>query len=123
MHPLASRACEPVRGDRILVLRPAWLALILQGLKTHEVRPGNYRGGKWYLGCKGTIYAQCQLGHAVRVETVRQWRRLQKFHRHSSRTMPYGDKTYVMPILSLHEIRRPYYHPRGAIGVVKYVPT
>ena len=122
MHALPSRACEPVRGDRILVLKQSWLALILQGVKTHEVRPGNYRGGKYFLGSKGVIYAQCQLGPAVRVETLRQWRRLQKFHRHSSRTMPYA-KTYVMPILSLHEIRRPYYHPRGAIGVVRYVPT
>ena len=122
MHALPSRACEPVRGDRILVLKQSLLALILQGVKTHEVRPGNYRGGKWYLGSKGMIYAQCQLGHAVRVESLRQWLRLQKFHRHSSRTMPY-DKTYVMPILSLHEIRRPCFHPRGAIGVVKYVPT
>ena len=122
MHALPSRACEPVRGDRILVLKQSWLALILQGVKTHEVRPGNYRGGRYFLGSKGVIYAQCQLGPAVRVETLRQWRRLQKFHRHSSRTMPYA-KTYVMPILSLHEIRRPYYHPRGAIGVVRYVPT
>ena len=97
--------------------------MILQGVKTHEVRPGKYRAGKWYLASKGQIYAQVQLGPALRVETLRHWRRLQKFHRHSSRTMPYGDKTYVMPILSLHKIRRPYVHPRGAVGVVRYVPT
>ena len=123
MYTLSPRACEPVRGDSILVLKESWLTLILQGVKTLEVRPGKYRAGKWYLGTKGMIFAQCTLGHAVRVETLRQWRRLQKFHRHSSRTRPYGDKTHVMPILSLHEIRRPYYHPRGAIGVVRYVPT
>ena len=122
MYTLSPRACEPRRGDSILVLKEPWLTLILQGVKTLEVRPGRYRAGKWYLGNKGVIFAQCTLGHAVRVGTLRQWRRLQKFHRHSSRTMPYA-KTYVMPILSVHEIRRPYYHPRGAIGVVKYVPV
>ena len=110
---------EPVPGDRILVLTPAWMEMVLQKKKTYEVRHAKLRGGKWYLGCKGTIYAQCSLGPALLVETLRQWKRLQPFHKHSSRELPYA-KTFVMRIEYLHELRRRYRHPRGAIGIVTY---
>ena len=35
--------------------------------------------------------------------------------------LPYK-KTYLIPILTLKKIKKPYVHPRGAIGIVKYVP-
>ena len=35
--------------------------------------------------------------------------------------LPYK-KTYLIPILTLKKIKKPYKHPRGAIGIVKYVP-
>ena len=110
---------EPVPGDRILVLTPAWMEMVLQKKKTYEVRHAKLRGGKLYLGCKGTIYAQCSLGPALLVENLRQWKKLQPFHKQSPRGLPYT-RTFVMPIGSLHEMRTRYHHPQGAIGIVKY---
>ena len=35
--------------------------------------------------------------------------------------LPYK-KCYFLPILSLHKMKIPYVHTRGAISIVKYVP-
>ena len=67
------------------------------------------------------IYAQAHLGHPFRVESVRHFKRLKSMHRMETDELPYKT-TYLIPILSLHEIKRPFVHPRGAIGIVKYVP-
>ena len=105
----------------ILVFKPQWLALILCGRKTLEVRGAAYKSGTCYFGTGGMIYAQAHLGRALRVENLRQFRRHQDMHRMiAARELPYK-KTYLIPILSLRKIKRPYLHPRGAICVVRYV--
>ena len=105
----------------ILVFKPQWLALILCGWKTFEVRGVAYKSGTCYFGTGGMIYAQAHLGRALRVENLRQFRRHQDMHgMFAARDLPYK-KTYLIPILSLRNITRPYLHPRGAICVVRYV--
>ena len=150
--PLAS---EPQTGDRILVFRLPWLALILTGQKTVEVRGTAYKSGSYYLGqvCNalrhtvsvvdrhrmfvcacmrvrmtfdlsgtgGMIYAQAHLGRPLRVESLRDFKRHESKHRVFTNDLPYK-KTYLIPILTLKKIKKPYVHPRGAIGIVKYVP-
>ena len=69
-------------------------------------------------GTGGVIYAQAHLGRALRVENVRHFRRHQDKHRvFTTCGLPYK-KTYMIPIISLRKIKRPYVHPRGAIGTV-----
>jgi hypothetical protein len=50
--PLAPSACAtpPQTGDRILIFKPQWLALVLSGRKTLEVRGVAYKSGSYYLG-------------------------------------------------------------------------
>ena len=119
--PPRTNAREPVIGSRILVFKPQWLALVLSGKKILEVRAQCYKAGRYYLGAHSTIYAEAQLGHGIKVENDRHWRRLQPKHLHLSRTRPYKT-TFAIPIESVREIRRPYRHPQGAISIVKYVP-
>ncbi len=47
----------PRAGDRILLFRPAALALVLQGEKTMDARKINYKPGRYLLGCDGRIHA------------------------------------------------------------------
>ena len=120
---LALRPTPPRLNDRILVFKPQWLSLILAREKTLEVRGRAYRAGRYYLGSGGVIKAQCHLGHAVHVATLRQFKRLEHGHRHfTARVLPYN-KTFVFEIQSLREITVPYRHPMGAIGLVRYVPS
>jgi hypothetical protein len=52
MPPLAPSPCgtPPQTGDRILIFKPQWLALVLSGRKTLEVRGVAYKSGSYYLG-------------------------------------------------------------------------
>ena len=50
------RMAAPQRGDRILVLRPHWLNLILAGEKTLEIRGRNLSAGNYWLGTRGMIH-------------------------------------------------------------------
>ena len=52
----------PKAGDRILILQPVWLDLILAGEKTLEIRGSSLRPGKYFLGCKKQILAVAHLG-------------------------------------------------------------
>ena len=121
-HPPPPGAIEPAANDKILVFKPQWLARVLSGEKKIEIRGTAYRSGKYYLGTKGMIYAQAHIGHPILCESMKQFRRSQRHHRNfTARSLPYA-KTFFLPVLSLHEIRRPYVHTRGAIGIVRYVP-
>ena len=85
------------------------------------MRGVGYKSGRYFLGCGSMIYAQAHLGHPVRVENLTHFRRHKDMHRMETEELPYKT-TYLIPILSLRQIKRPYVHPRGAIGIVKYVP-
>ena len=53
---------RPKPNDKILVLKEAWLALILSGEKTLEIRGTPLHAGQYWLGCKKQIYARAFLG-------------------------------------------------------------
>ncbi len=75
--------------------------------------------GKYFLGCKKMIYGVVALGHPELL-SASEWNGLRPCHRVSSEALPYK-KTYGLPILSAHAVRRaPYRHPRGAVAIVKY---
>ena len=110
----------PLPGDRILVLRPHWLNLILEDEKDLEIRGRNLASGLYWLGCRGTIYGYCFLGSSILIDSAEDWRGLRFRHRIETDDLPYKT-TFGLPIRQCHRVTpTPYEHPRGAIGIVKY---
>ena len=72
----------------------------------------------------GVIYARAHLGHPIRVESLRHFRRHLGEHKVelTADRLPYKT-TYMLPILHLRKIKRVLYkHPRGAITIVRFRP-
>jgi hypothetical protein len=109
----------PQQGDRILILKERWLGLILSGAKTMEIRAKKLRARKYYLGYKEKIYGYVILGQPLPITTIQQWQALYPCHLVNSSTLPY-ERTFGLPILSVHSLKGTYKHPKGAIGIVKY---
>ena len=111
---------RPAAGDRIVVLKPRWLRLVLGRQKTLEIRGSPLAAGPAWLGARGTLYGRCVLGEPFEVGTADDWAALR------SRHLVPGAPPYVHPWASpLHDVRQlrplqPYRHPRGAIGIVRY---
>ena len=110
----------PMAGDRVLVLRPQWLALILAGRKTLEVRSRRLRPGRYYLGSCGYISGHVDIGVATRA-TLRDWRARVAEHHVQSQCLPYTS-TWFHPLVNLcvASVMLPYNHPRGAVGIVAF---
>ena len=112
----------PASGDRILIVRPCWLNLILSGAKTMEICGSPLRSGKYYLGYKKQIFAMAQMGRPLRITSEEHWAALRLRHRVVSKSLPYK-RTYGMPILSVRALSPiSFQHPRGAISIVKFRP-
>ena len=84
-------------GDRILILKPKWLRLLLSGEKDLEIRGCRFKPGNYYLGCGGLIHASCQLGTAIPIQTPEDWDQLRPRHRVASSTLPYKN-TWGLPV-------------------------
>ena len=115
------RMAAPQRGDRILVLRPHWLNLILAGEKTLEIRGRNLSAGNYWLGTRGMIHGFAILEPAMLINTAQAWQELRHRHRVESNELPYKT-TYALPVRRCRRVTTPipYVHPRGAVGIVKY---
>ena len=115
-----SRMATPQPGDRILVFRLHWLNLILAGEKDLEIRGRNLSGGRYWLGCRGTILGRAILEPAIPITSAQAWRRLRHRHRVEVDKLPYK-KTYGLAIRHCRRVRQtPFFHPQGAVGIVKY---
>ena len=114
------RMAGPLPGDRILVLRPHWLNLILAGEKTLEIRGRNLSAGNYWLGTRGMIHGLAVLQPAILIDTAQAWQDLRHRHRVESNELPYKT-TYALPVRRCRRVTPiPYVHPRGAVGIVKY---
>ena len=110
----------PAPGDKILIVRPCWLQLILSGEKTMDIRGSALRPGKYFLGFQKQILAQAQLGKPVRILAADQWIALRPQHRVMLNSPPYT-RTYGLPILSVRALSPiPFQHPRGAISILRF---
>jgi hypothetical protein len=114
-------APAPEVGDRILVLKPKWLELILSGAKTLEIRGSRLQPGPAWLGTGGRIHGGAIIGAAVPITTAEQWRALLPEHGVET-AEPMYKNTWGLPLAAVRRLREPvaYLHPRGAIGVVTY---
>ena len=111
---------RPKPGDRILVVRPHWIRLILSGEKTLEIRARNLSPGKYWLGTRGVIYGRVKLGPGILIESIPAWTELRHRHRVEAHQLPYKN-TYGLPIQHARRVKRiSYSHPRGAIGLVRF---
>ena len=84
-----------------------------------EIRSKRLRAGKYYLGYKEKIYGCVSIGVAVPIATVEERRALYPRRLLSSSILPY-ERTFGLPVLSVHSMEGTYKHPKGAIGIVKY---
>ena len=112
---------RPRNGDRILLLKQNWLALVLAGDKTMEVRGKRLRAGKCFFGWKGAIYASATLDDAIEIPDAQQWESLRHLHRVPGNVLPYA-RTFGLPINGVERLNPPipFHHPKGAVGIVKY---
>ena len=112
---------RPKPGDRILVVRPHWIRLILSGEKTLEIRARNLSPANYWLGTRGVIYGRAKLGPGTLIDSVEAWIGLRQRHHVEAHQLPYKN-TYGLPIQNARRVRRvSYKHPRGAIGLVRFV--
>ena len=112
---------RPKHGDRMLVVRPHWIRLILDREKKLDIRVRNLSPGKYWLGSRGIIYGRIQLEVGTLIDSVETWTELCRRHCVESDQPPYR-KTYGLPIQNAKRVKRvPYSHPRGAIALVKFV--
>ena len=112
---------QPKDGDRILLIKQKWLALVLAGDKTMEVRGKRLRAGKCFFARKGVIYASAALGDAIEIPDAQQWESLQHLHCVPGKVLPYA-RTFGLPINGVERLNPPipFHHPKGAVGIVKY---
>ena len=109
----------PQLGDRILVLRPHWLNLILSGEKTLEIRGRTLPAGPYWLGCRSMIHGRAILMPGTLINTLETWRDLRHMHHVEGDDLPYT-RTYGFPVRRSERVApTPYEHPRGAVGIVK----
>ena len=107
----------PAPGDKILIVRPCWLQLILSGEKMMDIRGSALRPGKYFLGFQKQILAQAQLGKPVRILSA-QWIALRPQRRVMLNSPPHK-RTHGLPILPVHAINEPRpisAPPRGNIN-------
>ena len=110
----------PQAGDRILVFRPHWLELVLRREKRLEIRGRRLSAGRYWLGCRGTIYGIAVLEPAIPIKSDAAWRRLRHRHRVEVDKLPYKT-TYGLAIRHCRRVTQtPYEHPLAAVGIVKY---
>lgn len=112
-------AKKPSHGDKILLLKPQFVELILRGVKNLEIRSAPYRAGIYYLGSGGLIYAQVRLGHAIPIHSMRDFVRSKHQHRMVCGKLPYK-KTYGLPIMECVQMSARFRHPRGAITIARF---
>ena len=109
----------PQPGDRILVLRPHWLHLILSGEKTLEIRGCNLAAGSYWLGCRGMIHGRAIVMLATSIKNLETLRDLRHMHHVEGDDLPY-QRTCGFPVRHSERVTpTPYEHPRGAVGIVK----
>ena len=114
----------PTPGDRILLLRPRWLSLILSGEKSLEIRGRNLPAGPYWLGSCGLIHGRAQLRAATRIQTAQAWQDLRQLHCVDGDEPPYK-RTYGFPIKVCERVSPPipFARERGAVGIVNYTPA
>ena len=101
-----------------MILKPEWLALILSGRKTMELRhQSNETKQEVWLGSKGFLYGLITIHKAEEIRSVAAFQRLAPQHHVVQSSLPYK-RTWAIPLscLQLLEDRVAYDNRPGPIG-------
>ena len=110
----------PANGDRIMILTARWLSMILDGQKTVEIRGQPVRPGIVWFGHKQLLHGSAYITHSEKL-SLTSFRQMQHQHGQSTHVLPYK-RTHALHMADIKRLRnpQPFFHPRGAIGWVKY---
>jgi hypothetical protein len=124
---VAQSANNGEEGLRIFILREKYLQLVLEGVKTLEIRGQKRDAGPAYIGTSTPprVYAKILLGEPFPIKTVEHWRELANKHHASdfkgNDKLPYA-KTLAFPILEVHKlgVSLPFVWKHGWVGYGKF---
>ncbi|CAE7602040.1 unnamed protein product, partial [Symbiodinium sp. CCMP2592] len=105
----------PTLGNRIMVLKEGWVALILSGTKTMELRSQPAKTGPIWIGFEGRVYAQAEISDCRQMsQEIYEETRAQ--HRHMGR-MKQGDSLYGLVLTNLVQLAHPidYYQKPATV--------
>ena len=109
----------PMLGDRIMVTNEAWLAVILSGTKSMEVRRAPVQTGPTWIGHEGQIYASANITEC-RELSEEDYEKSRAQHLHLSR-MKTGDRLYGLLLTDIVQLTPPveyYRRPTRSIWEV-----
>ena len=109
----------PMLGDRIMVTNEAWLAVILSGTKSMEVRRAPVQTGPTWIGHEGQIYASANITEC-RELSEEDYEKSRAQHLHLSR-MKTGDRLYGLLLTDIVQLIPPveyYRRPTRSIWEV-----
>ncbi|CAE7356429.1 unnamed protein product [Symbiodinium sp. CCMP2592] len=110
----------PADGDRIMILKAKWLSMILNGQKTIEIRGQPARAGLIWFGHNQLLHGRAYITHTEKL-SVTTFRQMQHQHGLSTHVLPY-QRTHALHMADIKRMRspQPFFHPRGAVGWVRY---
>lgn len=110
----------PREGDAILVFKEKWLAKILNGEKTLEIRGTRLQPKVYWLACNQTVRGSARIGNPVAIESKADWLNMFSQHQWDSEELPYR-RTWGLPLSEVFKIRPTQYkRKRGQIGLAKF---
>ncbi|CAE7341560.1 unnamed protein product [Symbiodinium sp. CCMP2592] len=92
----------PEEGDRIMVMKEAWLQLVMNRLKTLEIRGAPAALGRTWLGCNGQIHGAANIVNCS-IITEADFQATRAQHRHLGE-MPNYKKTYALALQDVTQL-------------------
>ncbi|CAE7316962.1 unnamed protein product [Symbiodinium sp. CCMP2592] len=92
----------PEEGDRIMVMKEAWLQLVMNRLKTLEIRGAPAALGRTWLGCNGQIHGAANIVNCS-IITEADFQATRAQHRHLGE-MPNYKKTYALTLQDVTQL-------------------
>ena len=100
----------PEIGDRIMVIKEAWLALILSGTKTMEIRSRPAATGHTWIAYDGLVYASAEISRCVEL-SEEDFEGTRGQHWHIGKAPPY-ETLYGLLLENVVKLRSPVPHYR-----------
>ena len=103
-----------------MILSDRWLTMILDGQKTVEIRGRPAKPGIVWFGKHQMLHGSAYITHAEKL-SITSFRKMQHKHGMNTHILPYP-QTHALHMTDIKRLRspQPYFHPRGAIGWVRY---
>ena len=100
----------PEIGDRIMVVKEAWLSLILSGTKTMEVRGKPAGTGHTWIAYDGLVYASAEIAECILLSKD-DFEKTRGQHRHIGKAPPF-ETLYGLVLRNIEELATPVLHYR-----------